>query len=275
MKERHLLALSGGKDSAALAVYMREHYPHLPMEYVFIDSGCELPETYAYLDRLRTILGINIIRIGGTSSKDRKDFYYWLKMKNNYLPSIQNRWCTEVLKLFPYAKWLKTNCTNGLVHSYVGLRADERSDRSGYVTNGEKVIQHHPFVKDGLVYSDIQHILGDCGLGFPDYYHWRTRSGCFFCFFQTKSEWIGLYKNHPDLFMKASALEKYDPVSGKQFTWNDDISLLDLLEKYKSNNNYCKTSESKEHNRFVLPKLKGQNSEYYVNNLSAFIRERE
>ncbi len=50
MSERHLLALSGGKDSAALAVYMREKYPDLPLEYIFIDSGCELPETYAYLN---------------------------------------------------------------------------------------------------------------------------------------------------------------------------------------------------------------------------------
>jgi len=32
MKERHLLALSGGKDSAALAVYMREKYADLPMD---------------------------------------------------------------------------------------------------------------------------------------------------------------------------------------------------------------------------------------------------
>jgi tRNA(Ile)-lysidine synthase TilS/MesJ len=28
---RHILALSGGKDSAALAVYMREKYPDLPL----------------------------------------------------------------------------------------------------------------------------------------------------------------------------------------------------------------------------------------------------
>ena len=98
MKERHLLALSGGKDSAALAVYMREKYAHLPMEYVFIDSGCELPETYAYLDKLKAILGIEIITIGGASSKDRKDFRWWLKQKQYYLPSPRNRWCTEVLK---------------------------------------------------------------------------------------------------------------------------------------------------------------------------------
>ncbi len=275
MKERHLLALSGGKDSAALAVYMREQYPHLPMEYVFIDSGCELQETYDYLNRLRAILGIQIIRIGGASNRDRKDFWYWLKWKNNYLPSAQNRWCTEVLKLRPYSKWLKDNCSNVKVHSYVGLRADEKSDRVGYVTTDEGTIQHHPFAKDGLIYSDIKQILTDCGLGFPDYYHWRTRSGCFFCFFQTKSEWIGLYENHRDLYMEASSMEKYDPISGKQFTWNEDISLMELLEQYKSGQRQRSTLSSKKHKELILPKLKGQNSEPYMDNLSTFIKERQ
>jgi hypothetical protein len=30
-----------------------------------------------------------------------------------------------------------------------------------------------------------------------------TRSGCYFCFFQRKHEWVGLQDRHPDLFQKA------------------------------------------------------------------------
>ena len=125
MKERHLLALSGGKDSAALAVYMREKYPHLPMEYVFIDSGCELPETYAYLEKIKAILGIEIITIGS-----RRDFEYWLKIFKGVLPSPTNRWCTRLLKLSPYAQWFENNCDGYRVFNYAGLRSDE--DRMGY-----------------------------------------------------------------------------------------------------------------------------------------------
>lgn len=33
MAERHVLGISGGKDSAALAIYMRQHYPELDIEY--------------------------------------------------------------------------------------------------------------------------------------------------------------------------------------------------------------------------------------------------
>ena len=42
---RHIVSLSGGKDSTALAIYMRHKYPQLPVEYIFCDIGCELPET--------------------------------------------------------------------------------------------------------------------------------------------------------------------------------------------------------------------------------------
>ena len=46
---RHILSLSGGKDSTALAIYMRDRIPE--MEYAFCDTEKELPETYDYLAR--------------------------------------------------------------------------------------------------------------------------------------------------------------------------------------------------------------------------------
>ena len=52
-EKRHILALSGGKDSAALAVYLKDRIPNL--EYVFLDTGHELPESYAYLARMEAV----------------------------------------------------------------------------------------------------------------------------------------------------------------------------------------------------------------------------
>src|ERR1700679_111206 len=57
---RHVLSLSGGKDSAALAVHLRDRITK--MEYIFHDTGKELPDTYAYLDRLEGYLGQKIVR---------------------------------------------------------------------------------------------------------------------------------------------------------------------------------------------------------------------
>ena len=250
-KERHILALSGGKDSAALAVYMREKYPDMELEYVFTDSGCELPETYEYLDRIRAVLNIQIVSI--KSKKNWEDYWSLVKFKRTtngtytYLPSPKNRWCTEVLKLFPYQQWLAQNYNDFIIHSYVGLRADEKRERKGFLSTSKNRVEHHPFIEDGLGYDDIKYLLNKSGIGFPAYYEWRTRSGCYFCFYQTKKEWLGLYKNHPELFRKAQSFEFIDNDKGIRYTWCDDMSLdeilyheKEILEKSEENNKRIK-----------------------------------
>jgi hypothetical protein len=147
-KERHILALSGGKDSAALAIYMREKYPDIKLEYVFTDSGCELPETYEYLDRIRAVLNIKI-----TTLKSKKDFDYWVKYFNGVLPSPQNRWCTRLLKLEPFESYVG----NAKINSYVAIRADEQ--REGYKPKIQTIIPKYPFVDDGIVLDDVEIIL--------------------------------------------------------------------------------------------------------------------
>ena len=99
---KHVLGLSGGRDSAALAVYMRQHHPELSIDYFFTDTGKELPEVYEFLGRLEGILGKPILRL----NSDR-DFDFWLKQYNNFLPSPQTRWCTRQLKLRPFEDWIR------------------------------------------------------------------------------------------------------------------------------------------------------------------------
>ena len=88
--ERHILGISGGRDSAALAVHMRQTRPELSIEYFFTDTGKELAEVYTFLDRLEGFLGRPIARI----NPDR-DFDFWLKEYNHFLPSARTRWCTS------------------------------------------------------------------------------------------------------------------------------------------------------------------------------------
>lgn len=52
---RHIVALSGGKDSSALAIYLRGKIQDI--EYVFCDTEKELDETYEYLEKLESYLG--------------------------------------------------------------------------------------------------------------------------------------------------------------------------------------------------------------------------
>lgn len=222
-KEKHILALSGGKDSAALAVFMREKYPKIPLEYIFIDSGCELPETYEYLDRIQAILNINIIKI-----QPKKNFDYWLKYFGGVLPSPNNRWCTRLLKLLPYNNWLKVNYSNVKIKSYIGLRVDE--DRKGFIPkSGDCIEPIYPFIQDNLALENIYEILKKVGLGLPSYYSWRQRSGCYFCFFQSENEWKGLKINHPYLFEKACHYEE-NHSDGRIFTWRKTGFLRDIIK---------------------------------------------
>ncbi|MDY0132617.1 MAG: phosphoadenosine phosphosulfate reductase family protein [Desulforegulaceae bacterium] len=225
-KERHILGLSGGKDSAALAVYMKEKHPELDLEYVFTDSGHELPETYLYLKKIRALLNIKIITI-----RPEKDFDYWLKYFNGVLPSPNNRWCTRLLKLKPYDKWLKNNCKDQIVYNYVGIRADE--DREGF-REQSNFFPKYPFVEDGHGLEEIIKILGDSGLGLPGYYSWRKRSGCFFCFYQKDSEWLGLKKKHRTLFNKACEYEE-NHSDNRKYTWREK-GFLKKLKKTDLNN---------------------------------------
>jgi hypothetical protein len=213
---RHILNLSGGKDSAALAIYLRDRVPHL--EYVFCDTGKELPETYEYLARLEACLGSSIARIDNGG----RDFDHYLALRRGFLPSPQNRWCTELLKI----RALERHIGDDEIVSYVGLRADE--DRKGYMSTKPNIRASYPFKEAGITLSEVLRLLVASGVGLPGYYRWRSRSGCFFCFFQKKIEWVGLLEHHPDLFEEAQRYER--PGTGYGYTWSEGESLEELAK---------------------------------------------
>jgi hypothetical protein len=220
---KHVLGLSGGRDSAALAVYMRQHHPELDIEYFFTDTGKELPEVYEYLGRLEGFLGKPILRL----NPDR-DFDFWLKQYNDFLPSPQTRWCTRQLKLRPFEQWLRPMLDEGkTIYSYVAIRSDEEY-REGYSSKHDRLVVKLPFKQAGIDKGGVLEILDGAGLGLPKYYSWRTRSGCTFCFFQQKIEWIRLKEEHPEAFEQAKAYEKDAVSHGSPFTWSQGESLENM-----------------------------------------------
>ena len=218
---RHILGLSGGKDSSALAIYMRDKVPE--MEYAFCNTGKELPETYEFLDRLEAFLGKKIARLNA-----ERDFDHWLTIHGGLLPSSQVRWCTRLLKIKPFEEFVGDDWA----YNYIAIRADE--DRVGYkpLKNVEtrNIEPKYPFKEDGITEADVYRILEESGLGLPEYYKWRTRSGCYFCFYQRKAEWVGLMENHPDLFELAKGYEKFNEETGERFTWSQSESLVELSD---------------------------------------------
>jgi 3'-phosphoadenosine 5'-phosphosulfate sulfotransferase (PAPS reductase)/FAD synthetase len=323
MKVRHVLGISGGKDSAALAIYLKTRYPDLNVDYYTCDTGKELDETYQLIDNLEVFLGKKITRLRAMENSHEDPFDHYLKMYGGFLPSSMARWCTKKLKLEPFEQYVGSDP----VVSYVGIRGDE--DREGYISKKANIQSIFPFrkniwsedvinkvlangnweplldlyqsldltnrsqrfeellgrsigtsftmgqklnllldlaVKDFnllvfnwlkvtdyplatepyfplvdndevLVRDDIFRLLNESGVGVPAYYnkmpfevqgqkgHYsRSRSGCYFCFFQQKIEWIWLYEQHPERFQMALEYEK------DGYTWSQDERLEDLIQ---------------------------------------------
>lgn len=320
---RHVLGISGGKDSAALAIYLKSKYPSLDIEFYTCDTGKELEETYQLIKNLEVFLGIKINLLQAAQNSSEDPFDHFLKMYGGFLPSSNSRWCTKKLKLEPFEKYVGTEP----VISYVGIRGDE--EREGYISTKKNIQSIFPFRKniwsedviakmfstqnfeklqslsknvdfgslqeranqiiakrlepsftqaqklnslldtdikafnhlvfeflktteyplaketsfpllyndDILIREDIFKILEESGVGVPAYYnkvdfevngktgqYSRSRSGCYFCFFQQKIEWVWLYEQHPDLYKKAMQYEK------DGYTWGQQESLEELIQ---------------------------------------------
>ena len=223
MKESHVLGLSGGRDSAALAVFMRQTYPELNVRYFFTDTGKELPEVYEFLGRLEGFLGKQIAYL----NPDR-NFDFWLREYGNFLPSPRTRWCTRQLKLRPLERWIRADLDAGTrVVSYVAIRADE-PERIGMHATHRNLKVRFPLREHGLDRAAVLDLLESSGLGLPTYYRWRSRSGCTFCFYQQKIEWVRLKREHPEAFEEAKRYEKTALQHGSPFTWSDRESLAEL-----------------------------------------------
>ena len=257
-KTYHILSLSGGKDSTALAFFMKENMPDIfeKLELVFCDTECEIPETYDYLNKIEVFLNKKITRI--------RPMYNFEHLFDIYgiLPSAMKRWCTVEMKTKTFRNFIKEKKQMGnKIFVYIGIRADE-SSRVNNSYDDIIIQQKYPFVENNIIKIDITKILEKYGIGFPDYYKWRSRSGCYFCFFQKKSEWLNLKKYHPDLFQKAIMLEELGNIKrGKSFSWCQDMTLKELAQSEK----YLKKVQEKESSNYNKSEIKTLINQYSNN----------
>ena len=163
-----------------------------------------------------------------TRKPTRKAFDFVLnEMYSGFLPSPQARWCTRKLKIEPFERFVGTD----IALSYIGIRADE--DRQGYTpkkppvfSDRPNILPVYPFKDDGIDLGDVKEILEVSGIGLPDYYRWRSRSGCYFCFYQQIGEWQRLRAEHLSLFERAKAYEQSG--GSRRYTWVQGRALADI-----------------------------------------------
>lgn len=244
---RHIIPISG-KDSLATAIWQTAHEPNIPYEYVYNDTLAELPESYAWLDRVESTLGIKIHRIGKSLEA--------LISEQGMLPSSRVRFCTRLSKIKPMDQFIGKE--KAIV--YFGLRADEPERVGGFQT--KTLTPKYPLREAGIGLATVYFLVGKSGLLPPAFFWgrlydevtrqlgtstieqwtqwqrdrafaWRSRPNCFFCFFQRQYEWVGLLEHHPELFDRSEAIElgQQDRRESAYYWISQDWPLARIREK--------------------------------------------
>jgi len=226
----HIVALSGGKDSTAMALRLAEIEPDTPYTYVCTPTGDEFPEMFEHWRRLGERLGSRLLPITGSTLKT-------ICEQEKALPNWHMRFCTKLLKINPFKTFLL-----GAIPavSYVGLRADEE-DRAGVdwspshyggsakLSAPGAVEQRYPLREWVWGIADVLDYLNAQGIEIP------PRTDCVRCFYQTLGEWWKLWSYHRELYADAEAMEaKFGHTfrSPSRDSW--PASLAELRRKFEA-----------------------------------------
>lgn len=228
-KINHVIAISG-KDSLATAIVQTRRQPELEYQYVFCDVGMELPETYAWIDRVEKKLKIKLQRIGRDLEK--------IIAQVGIIPSFVRRYCTKMAKLEPLKEFMDS--FDGKVIQYIGFRFDEKDRIPPPGIERNIAEERYPLIEEmidlpgvyklldeakvlppsfmwGRLYDAVYESVGPASKRFIDnaapwtlsyLFSWRSRSNCFECHYQRLYEWVGLLEHHPELFEKAREIER-------------------------------------------------------------------
>lgn len=200
----HVVALSGGKDSTALALRLAEVEPRA-YTYVITPTGNEPAAMIAHWQHLAKLLGTPL-----TIATQGKSLHGEIR-RQTMLPNHRARWCTRILKLEPYYAWMHAHAP---CISYVGLRADEAA-RTGMVFPEEGGIRvRFPMREWGWALADVRAYLDRRGVTIPE------RTDCDDCFWATLGELYKLWRDHRDVFYEGAELEEWvSETRGKPYTF--------------------------------------------------------
>lgn len=185
---RNYLSFGGGVNSTAMLLYLLDE--GWEFETVYVDHGCDWPETRDYVRMLAERYPITILI---PQVEGYENLYEYAK-KYNMIPSRRVRWCTDKFKVRVVNSYVSKPC-----FSFIGFSTDEAHRAKVSSSNG--VENRFPLLEYGISRAQCKEIIKSHGLPIP------IRSGCFFCPFQRVSQWKKLRAVHPELFCSAKQLE--------------------------------------------------------------------
>ena len=186
---------AGVNSTAIIALHLLGELQGKP-EVVFADTGGELPETYRYIDQVSDMLsaeGWKITRIHPMvfpelySKRAAGKELYHLLWEMKIVPSMKYRVCTSRYKIRPLRRYAHGR------KKMLGICADELKRMRD---DPEAVYPLRNYTRD-----DCVNLIAAAGL--PE----AHKTGCYFCPFQPKAQWLSLFDNHPELWSKVVELE--------------------------------------------------------------------
>ena len=212
---KHVVGLSGGKDSTALALRLAEVEPR-EYEYICNATGNELPAVAEHIARMEEMLGAPVKIVGAGMT------LFELIEQQKMLPNFRSRFCTRILKIEPTIEYFEMLPEGSVL--YVGLRADEE-ERKGLF--GEDITIRFPMREWGWGIQDVWNYLGQRGITIP------KRTDCTVCPYQRLGEWFDLWKNYPEEYQAGVDIEErhgHTFRSAQRDTW--PASLAELAKEF-------------------------------------------
>ncbi len=187
---KQYLSYGGGVNSTALLILMTNR--GMDFEAVYVDHGCDWPETREYVAMLQESYPITVIKPDVQGFDNIYD-YAW---REGIFPSRLLRWCTDKFKVTPLNKYF-----NGHEPFRVAIGIDAGESHRAKPADDVDRLKHYPLIRWGFNREDCKKVIRLAGLTMP------MKSGCWFCPFQRREQWVRLQADHPDLFCRAVALE--------------------------------------------------------------------
>jgi phosphoadenosine phosphosulfate reductase len=180
------VSFSGGKDSLVVL----DLSERVGIERaVFCNTTIEFEETIGYVKQIREYYNIKIDIIEPPIS-----FYEMIRHVGP--PSRRSRWCCDVFKFGPLAKYAQKNRLKAYI---TGLRSDESNRRANYIPIDRNPLIPIPQINPILNWDteDVWNYIRIYNLPYNPLYKHLGRIGCWCCPYKTDHEWEILEKVFP------------------------------------------------------------------------------
>jgi len=238
----YVVLFSGGRTSAFLAKYIKEHPHYKNCIFVFMNTGKEREETLQFADKCDKEFGLNLVYLEAlvnnekgkgttytivdfeTASRNGEPFEAMLKKYP--LPNNMASNCTRELKQRPIDAYLRDNYKDFDIIKVVGIRADE-AHRKSVNAEIEKVI--YPLCDEVKIDSKFIRNWWEkqsFDLGLKDY-----QGNCDLCFKKSLKKRLTIIKENPESAKWWLEMEqKYSSEEIPRFDLRTNKSIEELVE---------------------------------------------